>query len=159
MVLAQERMKKFADRHCRELEFQVGDFVYLKLRPYRQRTLAKKCCEKFSSKFFVPYPMLARVGTVAYCLELLSGCIIHLVFHVCQLKRAMGSNVHAQLHPPELSDDFEWLAYPERVLDKLWNAQAHPWELLIKWRNLPACEATWEGASGTATTTVCQIAP
>lgn len=35
----QERMKKFADRKRREVEFEVGDLVYLKLRPYRQSSM------------------------------------------------------------------------------------------------------------------------
>lgn len=33
--LSQERMKKQADKHRREVELDEGDMVYLKLRPYR----------------------------------------------------------------------------------------------------------------------------
>ena len=40
LALAQDRMKKAADMHRRELEFQVGDMVYYKLRPYCQQSLA-----------------------------------------------------------------------------------------------------------------------
>lgn len=48
LTLAQNQMKKFADLHRRELEFQVGDLVFLKIQPYRQHSLAKKRWEKLS---------------------------------------------------------------------------------------------------------------
>ena len=38
LALAQDRMKKATDLHRRELEFKVGDMVYLKLRPYCQQS-------------------------------------------------------------------------------------------------------------------------
>lgn len=41
LALAQNWMKKQADLHCRELNFQVGDEVCLKLSPYQQRSLAR----------------------------------------------------------------------------------------------------------------------
>ena len=46
LLTAQNRLKKQAYLRRRELKFKVGDEVYLKLRPYRQRSLAKKRCEK-----------------------------------------------------------------------------------------------------------------
>ena len=33
--LAHNHMKTQVDQHCREVHFQVGDFFYLKLQPYR----------------------------------------------------------------------------------------------------------------------------
>ena len=47
LVVAQNRMKKQADLHQRELIFQVEDEVYLNLRQYRQRSLAKKEVRNF----------------------------------------------------------------------------------------------------------------
>lgn len=49
---AQNRMKFFADRKRSDREFQVGDWVYLKLQPYKQQSVAIRSCLKLSSKFY-----------------------------------------------------------------------------------------------------------
>lgn len=54
LTRAQNRMKKFHDLKRREVEFEVGTEGFLKLKPYRQQTLAKKRCEKLSPKFADP---------------------------------------------------------------------------------------------------------
>ncbi|KAA0033720.1 hypothetical protein IC582_013177 [Cucumis melo] len=69
LLIAQNRMKKQADLHRRELKFRVDD-VYLKLRPYRQRSLTRKRCEKLAPKFYGPYRIIEEIGEVAYRLNL-----------------------------------------------------------------------------------------
>lgn len=59
---AQQRMKEKADDSRRELVFEVGDMVYLKLRPYRQQTLAKKANEKLPARFYGPYEIDLELG-------------------------------------------------------------------------------------------------
>ena len=91
LCCAQSKMKSSADAHRRAVQFEVGDFVYIKLRPYRLRSLAKRPNEKLSPRYFGPYKVVQQIGPVAYRLELPSSTTIHPVFHVSQLKPALGS--------------------------------------------------------------------
>jgi hypothetical protein len=84
---AQQRMKKHADKHRSERTFNVGDLVFL-LQPYVQASLAPRAHQKLSFRYFGPYKVLSRIGSVAYELELSASSTVHLVFHVSLLKPA-----------------------------------------------------------------------
>ena len=87
LLRAQNRMKQYADAHRSPREFQIGDFVYLKLQPYRQNTLKnRKVPHKLSPRFYGPFRVTDRVGTIAYKLSLPPEAAIHDTFHVSPLK-------------------------------------------------------------------------
>lgn len=98
--IAQDSMKKFADRKPCEVEWAVGDWVFWKIRSYRQTSLAKRKNEKLSPKYFGPYQVVTKVGTLACRLALSYGTPIHHVFHVPQLKELVGPHrsVQSSLH-------------------------------------------------------------
>ena len=89
-------MKQYADKKQRHVEFNVGDWVLLKIRPYRQLSLRKKQNQKLSPKYFGSYEIQKKVGTVAYKLDLLAAFVIHPVFHVSQLKKFVGDRTGVQ---------------------------------------------------------------
>ncbi|CAA7049347.1 unnamed protein product [Microthlaspi erraticum] len=89
MKEAQDRQKSYADRRRRELEFQVGDRVYLKMAMLRgpNRSIAEN---KLSPRFMGPFPVVERVGPLAYRLELPEIMrAFHKVFHVSMLRKCL----------------------------------------------------------------------
>jgi hypothetical protein len=87
LKLAQSRQKSYADKRRRDLSFEVGDFVYLKVSPMRG-TCRFKVKGKLAPRYVGPFKIVDHSGDVAYQLELppqLSD--VHDVFHVSQLKK------------------------------------------------------------------------
>lgn len=68
---AQNRMKNHSDMHRTERTFSEGEWVYLRLQPYRQVSTAMRRNLKLSPRFSVPYKILQKVGQVAYKLRLI----------------------------------------------------------------------------------------
>jgi hypothetical protein len=82
LKITQSRQKSYADKRRRDLSFEVGNFVYLKVSPMRA-TRRFKVKGKLAPRYVGPFQILDRMGEVAYQLELppqLSD--VHDVFHV-----------------------------------------------------------------------------
>ena len=83
---AQSRQKSHADIRTREIEFQVDDWVFLKVSPMKE-VMRFKMKEKLSPRYVSPYMILKRVWKVAYELELPTELAeVHPVFHISLLK-------------------------------------------------------------------------
>jgi hypothetical protein len=63
-------MKGTYDQNHREMEFQEGDWVWLRLHHCIAATLTDKDQGKLASKFYGPFQVLDQVGSVAYKLAL-----------------------------------------------------------------------------------------
>ncbi|CAH1446825.1 unnamed protein product [Lactuca virosa] len=69
LLTTQSRQKSYADRRRSELEFQVGDFVLLRVSPWKGVIRFRKR-GKLGPRYIGPFRVTARVGKVAYPLEL-----------------------------------------------------------------------------------------
>ncbi|XP_040950753.1 uncharacterized protein [Gossypium hirsutum] len=78
----------------RENEYSVGDFVFLKVSPWK-KVLRFSLKGKLSLRFIEPYQILKRVGLVVYQLELRPDLDrIHDVFHILMLRRCCSDPTH-----------------------------------------------------------------
>ena len=79
---AQSRQKSYADTWRRPLEFQLGDYAYLKVSPIRG-TRRFQVRGKLAPWYIGPYQIIEKIGVVAYYLELPTEMSdVHDVFHV-----------------------------------------------------------------------------
>ncbi|GJS27600.1 hypothetical protein Tco_0488220 [Tanacetum coccineum] len=116
---AKDRMKIMIEKHKTERVFATYDLVLLKLQTYMQSTLWQHKHHKLSPKYYGPYKVVARIGQVAYKLELPVNSQIHLVFHESQFK-FKGDAPHM----------------PARNAAKVY--------VLMQWINEGPDDATWE---------------
>jgi hypothetical protein len=89
LKIAQRRQMSYADRKRKDVSFDVGEHVYLKVSPLRG-TKRFHVKGKLSPRYVGPYPIVKRIGNVAYKFELppeLAG--VHPVFHVSQLQKCV----------------------------------------------------------------------
>jgi hypothetical protein len=145
--VAQTRQKSYADNRRRPLEFEEGDYVYLKVSPLRgMRRFKVK--GKLSPCYIGPFLIFRRVGEMAYQLELPDSLSdVHNVFHVSQLKKCLRVP-EEQLPMEELSvqGDLTYTEYPIKILDTLTRVTRNKVIKMCKvqWSHHGGDEATWE---------------
>jgi hypothetical protein len=123
------------------LAFAEGDWVWLRLHHCLAATLTDKARGKLAPKFYGPFQVLARIGSVAYKLALPPKCRIHDVFHVVFLKKFTGTPPATVPRLPPIKHG-RVLPQPEKVLRARLNRGM--WEILVQWMGQAAADATWE---------------
>ena len=147
MLTSQSRQKSYVDPKRRNVEFQVGDYVFLRVSPWKGvRRFGKK--GKLSPRFVGPFEILERIGQVAYRLALPPALsAVHNLFHVSALQRYVSDANHILSYEDlELEPDLSFEEQPVQILvkkDKVLRNKIIP---LVKvlWRNSKVEEATWE---------------
>ncbi|GJR66046.1 hypothetical protein Tco_0012111 [Tanacetum coccineum] len=119
MLTTRSRQKSYADRRTKPLEFEVRDMVLLKVSPWKGVIRFGKR-KKLSLCYIGPFKILARVGPVAYTLELpeeLQG--IHSTFHVSNLKKCLADeNLIIPLDEIQLDDKLHFIEEPVEIIDR-----------------------------------------
>ncbi|CAJ2652292.1 unnamed protein product [Trifolium pratense] len=146
LARAQQIMKKFADNKRRFVEFQVGDMVLVKLQPYRQHSVVLRRNQKLSMRYFGPFPVIERIGQVAYKLMLPPSAKIHPVFHVSALKLCKGEHSTQLMPLPLTTTEHGPMLSPIAIIDRrtiIQNAQPVQ-QVQVQWEGLLPTETTWE---------------
>ncbi|XP_071923203.1 uncharacterized protein [Coffea arabica] len=161
-------MKQIADARRSDKEFTVGDMVYVKLHPYKQHSLKSSSCQKLAPRYFGPFPVIERVGKVAYKLQLPGHARIHPTFHVSLLKKKIGSQTVTPHLLAAINNQGQLLIEPVALLDrriaKRGNQAAT--QVLVQWnakdfntgdvREFQACVSD-RAAGGDRTVILCRL--
>ncbi|GJS01100.1 hypothetical protein Tco_0317608 [Tanacetum coccineum] len=111
-----DRQKSYADYRRKSLEFEVGDWVLLRVSPWKGVVRFRKN-GKLAPRYVGPFEILKRIGLVSYRLRLPEELnSMHDTFHVSNLKKCLAD---ANLHVP---------------LD----------EIKVRWNSKRGSEFTWE---------------
>ena len=118
MLTAQSRQKSYADVRRRDLEFTVGDEVLLKVSPTKG-IVRFGIKWKLSPRYIGPYLITARVGSLAYRLQLPESMAgVHPVFHVSMLRKYIRDpELKIEADPIIIQQDLTIDAQPVRVLE------------------------------------------
>ena len=144
---SQDRQKSYADLHRKDVEFDIGDHVLLRVAPWKGVTRFGKR-GKLNPRFIGPFLILDRVGTVAYRLALPpSMSRVHNVFHISMLRKYVEDPNHIiELEPDEIAEDLTYEEVPVQILDKkehILRSKVIP-QVKVLWRNHDVEEMTWE---------------
>jgi hypothetical protein len=147
LKIAQSRQRSYADTRRRELSFEVGDFVYLKVSPIRgvRRSGVKG---KLAPRYIGLYQILAKCGEVAYQLSMLENLsAVHNVFHVSQLKKCL--HVPGEQLPVEgleVQEDLTYIEKPMQIIETADRVTRRKTIRMckVRWGHHSEEEATWE---------------
>ncbi|GJY53355.1 putative reverse transcriptase domain-containing protein [Tanacetum coccineum] len=139
--------KSYADVRRKPLEFQVGDKVMLKVSPWKGVIRFGKR-GKLNPRYIGPFKIIAKVGTVAYRLELPEQLSrVHSTFHVSNLKKCMSDETLAiPLDEIKTNDKLYFIEEPVEIIDREVKClkQSHIPIVKVRWNSRRGPEFTWE---------------
>ncbi|GJU07648.1 hypothetical protein Tco_1124078 [Tanacetum coccineum] len=144
---SRDRQKCYADKRRKPLEFQVGDKVMLKVSPCKGVICFDKR-GKLNPRYIGPFKILAKVGTVAYRLELPEKLSrVHSTFHVSNLKKCLSDEPLAiPLDETHIDEKVNFIEELVEIMDcevKRLKQSRIP-IVKVRWNSRRGPEYTWE---------------
>ncbi|GJY89414.1 putative reverse transcriptase domain-containing protein [Tanacetum coccineum] len=144
---ARDRQKSYADKRMKPLEFSVGDYVLLKVSPWKGVVrFGKK--GKLAPRFVEPFKIIEKVGHVAYQLDLpeeLNG--VNDTFHVSNLKKCLADpTLKVPLDEIQVDAKLNFVEEPVEILEREFKKLKHSRISIVKvqWNSKHGPEFTWE---------------
>ena len=110
------------------------------------KSLATRANQKLNPRYYGLFEVLVEIREVSYKPQLPPEALVHLIFHVSLLKRCISLGVQSQSLPPGLIGEWELNVEPVEMF-ALRKNQQEELELLVKWKDLPNFESSWELAT------------
>ena len=147
LKISRDRQKSYADNRRKDLQFEIGDQVFLKISPWKGVLRFGKR-GKLSPRYLGPYEIVSKVGPVAYRLKLPSELSrIHDTFHVLMLRKYIPDPSHVlREQPVQLKENMTYEETPVQIVDHKEQVLRSKVIPLVKvlWRNHEREAATWE---------------
>ncbi|GJT61677.1 putative reverse transcriptase domain-containing protein [Tanacetum coccineum] len=116
---AEDRQKSYANLKRKPMEFEVGDRVMLKVSPWKGVVRFGKR-GKLNPRYVGPFKVLAKVGKVAYRLELPQELSrVHHTFHVSNLKKCYADEpLVMPLEGIHVDDKLQFVEEPVEIMER-----------------------------------------
>ncbi|GJX11939.1 putative reverse transcriptase domain-containing protein [Tanacetum coccineum] len=144
---ARDRQKSYADKMRKPLEFSVGEYVLLKVSPWKGMVRFEKK-EKLAPRFVRPFEITKRIGLVAYRLRLpeeLNG--VHHTFYVSNLKKCFADpTLQIPLDEIHVDAKLNFVEEPVEILERDFKKLKRSKISIVKvrWNSKRGPEFTWE---------------
>ncbi|SNX85847.1 related to Gag-pol polyprotein [Melanopsichium pennsylvanicum] len=137
---AQSRTVEQYNRKRKDIEFKVGDMVYVNQKNWK----TARPSPKLDTRLAGPFPILERIGRRAYRLQLPASLRVHDVFHISMLEPQRASSLPQRstlkVTPPLPDDTLEFEV--EAIVGK--RKQGSQVQYKVQWRGYPEEAASWE---------------
>ena len=147
LKIARDRQKSYANNRRRDLQFEIGDRVFLKISPWKGVLRFGKR-GKLSPRYIGPYEIVSKVGPLAYKLKLppkLSR--IHDIFHVSMFRKYIPDPSHVfREQPVQLKEN---LTYEEKLVHIFYRK-----EQVLRSKVIPLVKVLWKNHEREAATWV-----
>ncbi|XP_058733171.1 uncharacterized protein LOC131604767 [Vicia villosa] len=145
MKASQSRQKSYHDKRRKELEFEAGDHVFLRVTPVTRVGRALKS-KKLTPQFIGPYQISERVGTVAYRVALPPNLLnLHDMFHVSQLRKYVPYPSHMiHMDDVQVRENLTVETMPIRITDREIKS--------LRGKDIPLVKVVWTGTTGESMT-------
>ncbi|GKD42428.1 putative reverse transcriptase domain-containing protein [Tanacetum coccineum] len=147
LKVARDRQKSYADKRRKPLEFSVGDYVLLKVSPWKGVVrFGKK--GKLAPRFVGPFEIIEKVSPMAYQLDLpeeLNG--VHDTFHVSNLKKCLADlTLKVPLDEIRVDAKLNFVEEPVEILEREFKKLKRSRIAIVKvpWNSKHDPEFTWE---------------
>ncbi|GKC30944.1 hypothetical protein Tco_1038238, partial [Tanacetum coccineum] len=144
---ARDHQKSYADNRHKQLQFEVGDRVMLKVSPWKGVIhFGKK--GMLAPRYVGPFEILERIGPVAYRLRLPEELSrVHDTFHVSNLKKCLAdASLHVPLGEIKVDKTLHFVEEHVEIMDRGVKSFERSKIALVKvrWNSKRGPEFTWE---------------